>query len=447
MEELVQSYFNLERLQTLVSDVLKETTQQGSSSAEVDIASNKGFTVTVRKGEPESIEYHQDKILNITVYLGQRVGSASLSDLRPEAIRSAVQAACHIAQYTDEDPYSGLPDKNQLAFGYPQLDLAYPWKLSVEEAVELARECEALALAEDKKITNSDGVSITTSDAVTIQGNTHGFVGGYRLTRHEISCLLIASHGDEMQRDYSYSMACDPQLLTSIKEIAKEAAHRTVRRLGARKLTTRHVPVIFAAEEARGFLGHFVAAISGGNLYRKMSFLLDQLGQPIFPSFITLDERPHLAKGLGSLPFDDDGLPTQAKAFVKDGILQNYCLGIYSARKLGMQPTGNAGGVHNLFISTGKKDLNALLKTMDTGFLVTELMGQGVNLVTGDYSRGASGFWVENGVIQYSVEEVTIAGNLKELYSHIIEVGSDIDPRGNIRTGSILIENMIVAGN
>lgn len=447
MEELIQVNLNLETLNTLVANVLQKVTQQGVTNAEVDVAVNKGFTVTVRKGEPESIEYHQDKIMNITVYMGQRMGAASLSDLRPEAIQSAIQAACNIARYTDEDPYSGLPEKNQLAFNYPKLPLAYPWSISVEQAIELARECEALALAEDKRITNSEGVTITTSEALNIQGNTLGFIGSYPLTRHEISCLLIATQGEEMQRDYSYSIACDPQLLTSIKDIAKDAVARSVRRLGARKLTTRQVPVIFAAEEARGFLGHFVAAISGGNLYRKMSFLLDHLGQRIFPSFITLDERPHLPKGLGSAPFDDDGIATQPKAFVKDGLLQSYCLGVYSARKLGMQSTGNAGGMHNLFVSTGNKSLAELLKTMDTGLLVTELMGQGVNLITGDYSRGASGFWVEKGIIQYPVEEITIAGNLKQMYSQIVEIGSDIDVRGNIQTGSILVENMTVAGN
>jgi PmbA protein len=447
MDEIMRVDFNLNNLQTMVTRILQETIEQGASSAEVGIGANKGFTVTVRKGEPESIEYHQDKGVDITVYMGQRSGSASLSDLRPEAIRSAIQAACNIARYTDEDPCSGLADKNQLAFNYPKLDLAYPWSISVEEAIELAQACEATALAQDKRITNSEGVTLITSHAWTAYGNTQGFVGVYPLTRHEISCMLIAMQGNEMQRDYSYSIACDPALLSSITHIAKEAATRAVRRLGTQKLTTRNVPVLFAAEEARGFLGHFVAAISGGNLYRKTSFLLDQLGKPIFPSHITLDERPHLPKGLGSLPFDNNGVATSAKDFVRDGILQSYCLGVYSARKLGMQSTGNAGGVHNLFVSTGKKDLNELLKTMNTGLLVTELMGQGVNLVTGDYSRGASGFWVERGEIQYPVSEITIAGNLKEMYQHIVEVGSDVDNRGNIQTGSILVENMMVAGD
>lgn len=447
MDEIMQVGFNLNNLHAIVNDILQETVQQGASSAEVGVGANKGFTVTVRKGEPESIEYHQDKIIDITVYIGQRSGSASISDMRPDAIRAAVQAASHIARYADEDPCSGLAEKNQLAFNYPKLNLAYPWSITVEEAIELAMTCEGIALSQDKRITQSEGVTLTTSHAWAAYGNTQGFVGVYPVTRHEISCMLIATQGDEMQRDYSYSIAVDPLLLASVHHIAKDAASRTVRRLGAKKLTTRNVPVIFAAEEARGFLGHFVAAISGGNLYRKSSFLLDKLGQSIFPAHITLDERPHLEKALGSSPFDDNGVATKAKDFVRDGILQSYSLGVYSARKLGMQSTGNAGGVHNLFVSTGKKDLKELLKTMDTGLLVTELMGQGVNLVTGDYSRGASGFWVERGEIQYPVEEITIAGNLKDMYQHIIEVGSDVDPRGNIQTGSILVESMMVAGD
>jgi len=262
-----------------------------------------------------------------------------------------------------------------------------------------------------------------------------------------MSCSLIAQEEDEMQRDYSYTLSCDPQLLESIEWIAHTAAQRTVRRLGAERLTTRKVPVIFAAEEARGLLGHFISAISGGSLYRKASFLLDQLGKPIFPSHIQISEQPHLVKSLGSAPFDDNGVATRPNVFIEDGILRNYCLGVYSARKLGMQTTGNAGGVHNLFIKTGNKDLTALLKTMDTGLLVTDLMGQGVNLVTGDYSRGATGFWVEGGEIQYPVEEITIAGNLRDMYANLVEVGIDVDKRGNIQTGSIFIENMTVAGD
>lgn len=439
--------FTEERLKLIVTEILDETRQQGASSAEVNVAVNKGFSVTARKGDVESVEYHQDKIVDITVYFGQRTGSASLSDLRFTAIQDAVKAACNIARFTDEDSYAGLADKNLLAFHYPQLDMAYPWALTVEQAIDMARTCEKQALTMDPHIVNSEGASVITSQALGFYGNTLGFIGGYPSTRHEISCVLIGKKGDDMQRDYSYSTACDPALLDPIESIAKQAVQRTVSRLGARKLTTRRAPVVFIAEEARGLLGHFVAAITGGNLYRKSSFLLDQIGQPIFPAHITIDERPHLSKALGSAPFDDNGVGTRPNVFVKNGILNSYSLGVYSARKLGLQTTGNAGGVHNLFITTGDKNLAQLLKTLNTGLLVTELMGNGTNLVTGDYSQGAAGFWVENGTIQYPVHEITIAGNLRDMFTHIVEVGNDVDSRGNIRTGSILIENMMIAGN
>ncbi|MHB1949704.1 MAG: metalloprotease PmbA [Gammaproteobacteria bacterium] len=447
MSELIQAEFNAETLKSLVNSILQEAKNQGATSAEVDVGINKGFSVNARKGDVESVEYHQDKEVAITVYFGNRTGSASLSDMRPDAIHSAVKAACNIARFTDEDPCAGIADKNLLAFNYPQIELAFPWDISVEHAIELACECEAKALAKDKRITNSEGVSITTSSGWQAYANSHGFVGIFPATSHEVSCVLIAKQGDEMQRDYYYTLAADPELLEPLYMVATKAAERTVRRLGGQRLSTRRVPVIFAAEEARGFLGHFVAAIQGGNLYRKSSFLVDHLGKQIFPEHIFLDERPWLPKSLGSAPFDDNGVATQPKFFVEKGVLKSYSLGVYSARKLGMQPTGNAGGVHNLFINTGKKDLPQLLKTMGTGLLVTELMGQGVNLITGDYSRGASGFWVENGEIQYPVEEITIAGNLREMYMQIIEVGCDVDNRGNIKTGSILLESMMVAGD
>ncbi|MCE3237629.1 MAG: pmbA [Gammaproteobacteria bacterium] len=451
MTELTQAGFTATYLKKLAADILQEATAQGATSAEVDIVANKGFSVTARKGEVESVEYHKDKMIDLTVYFGKRSGSASISDLRPEAIASAVKAACHIARFTDEDPSSGLADKNLLAFNYPELNLSYPWAVTVEQAIEIARACEAAGLSYDKRITQSDGASVSTTEAWNVYGNTEGFIGIFPVTRHEMNCVLIAMADDAMQRDYSYTVSPDPQLLHSMEAVGREAAERTVRRLNARHLTTRRVPVIFAAEEARGLLGHFMSAISGGALYRKTSFLLDQLGKPIFPSFISIAEHPHLEKGVGSEPFDDDGVATRPNVFIKNGILESYSLGVYSARKLGLQTTGNADGAHNLIITTSepseKKDLPALLKSMGTGLLVTELMGQGVNLVTGDYSRGAAGFWVENGDIQYPVEEITIAGNLRDMYSQIVEVGSDVDTRGNIRTGSILLENMMVAGD
>lgn len=447
MSEPVQADFNSQNVKKLVADILQEAVKQGASQAEVDVGINKGFSVSARKGDVESVEYNQDKIIDITVYFGKRTGSASLSDFRLEAIRSAVKAACNIARFTDEDSYSGLAEKELLAFHYPDLSLRFPWDISVEHAIELAIECEAKALAKDKRITNSEGVTLVTNEGLGAYGNTHGFIGVHHSTRHEVSCVLIAKQGDEMQRDYYYTISVDPELLDPITKVADMAVQRTVRRLGAQRLGTRRVPVIFHAEEARGLLGHFVAAIQGGNLYRKSSFLLDHLGKSIFPKHIRIEERPHLSKGLGSSPFDDDGVTTRPNIFIDNGILQSYSLGVYSARKLGLKTTGNAGGVHNLFINTGEKDLTQLLKEMGTGLLVTELMGQGVNLVTGDYSRGMSGFWVENGEIQYPVEEITIAGNLRDMYANLVEVGCDVDKRGNIQTGSILLERMTVAGN
>jgi PmbA protein len=434
------------QLQSIVSDILQEALKQGASSAEADIGLNKGFSVTARVGEVESVEYNQDKAIGVTVYFGKRSGSSSLSDLRPDAIKAAVKAACNIARFTDEDPCSGLADKDELAFHYPKLEMAYPWDISVEHAIELACECEAKALALDKRISMSESVVLTTGQAWSLYGNTHGFFGAFSVTRHEMSCVLIAKKGDDMQRDYYYTTVSDPSQLDSISVIAKNAVERTVRRLNARRLTTRKVPVIFAAEEARSLLGHFVSAISGGNLYRKSSFLLDSLNTKVFPEHVRLEEHPFLPKGLGSSPFDDNGVATRENVFVDAGIVKQYVLGVYSARQLGMKTTGNAGGVHNLSITTSQNDLPALLKKMGTGLLVTELMGQGVNILTGDYSRGASGFWVENGEIQYPVEEITIAGNLRDMYANLVEVGCDVDRRGNILTGSILLSEMTVAG-
>lgn len=440
-------FFNTTSLALLMTAVLQEAERQGATSAEVDVAVNKGFSVSVRLGEVETVEYNQDKAVQVTVYFGKRSGSASLSDVRPEAIRSAVQAACNIARFTDEDEFAGLADKSLLAVNYPPLDLYYPWQISVPEAIEMALQCESIALKKDKRIVNSEGASLGTVEVWHGYANSNGFMGISPVTRHEMSAALIAKQGEEMQRDYSYTVACESSLLDNIEMVADKAVERTVRRLGARQLATCRVPVIFAAEEARSLLGHFLSAISGGNLYRKSSFLLDHLGKNIFPKHVKIDERPFLAKKLGSASFDDDGVATRNNVFIEEGILKSYCLGVYSARKLGMQTTGNAGGVHNLFINTSQKDLPALLKTMGKGLLITEMMGNGVNIVTGDYSRGVSGLWVENGEIQYPVEEITVAGRLQDMYANLVEVGSDVDARGNIQTGSILLEEMMVAGN
>lgn len=447
MNEVDQMTYNIENLETLSQEILKEAKRLGADQAEVDIATHRGFSVSIHGGDVETVEYHQDKIIDITVYFDKRMGSASLSDMRKEAVYEAVKAASYIAKFTDQDVAAGLAEKDQLAFNYPELKLAMPWHLSVEQAIEMACQCEREALAFDQRIMSAESIGVSTLDASHVYANSYGFVGKFPHTRHEMNCILVAKEGEDMQRDYSYTVAVDPSHLESVSYLAKHAAEKTVKRLGARSINTTKVPVIFFAEEARSLLGHFVSAIQGSSLYRKSSFLLDHLDKQIFPTFMVMQEQPHLAYALGSAPFDNDGVATRANIFIDDGVLRNYALGVYSARKLGMQTTGNAGGLHNLIVKTGTQNLSELLKTMGTGLLITELMGQGVNLLTGTYSRGASGYWVENGEIIYPVQEVTVAGKLQDIYRHIVEIGNDIDTRGNIHTGSILIEEMMVAGS
>jgi PmbA protein len=445
--ENTDNLMSSEQLRQLTDNILAEAKRLNASQAEVSVMANKGFSVSAQGGEVETVEYNQDKIIEIVVYDGKRTGSASISDVRPEAIRDAVEAACHIARYTDEDPFSGLADPQELAFNYPQLQLAYPWDLSVQAAIELACQCEQQALKIDKRIIRAEDVSVGTGIVWHAYANSHGFYGDFQTSRHDMSCVVIAKHNEEMQRDCSYTVACDPSLLKSSSEIAEDAVKKTVARLGAKSLSTRKAPVIFLAEEARGLLSHFTSAISGRAIYRKCTFLLDSLNKAVFPEFITIKELPHLPKALASEPFDSNGVATRENTFIEQGILQSYLLGVYSARKLGLKSTGNADGVHNLTISTNHADLASLLAKMDKGLLITELMGQGVNIVTGDYSRGASGFWVENGKIQYPVHEITVASRLQDMYSNIIGIANDIDVRGSIHTGSILIDNMIIAGN
>jgi len=442
-----QELFQSDYWKNLAVDILREAEILGASSAELALSVSKGFSVTSRMGEVETVEYHQGKDIDITVYFGKRSGSATLSDTRWESVVSAVQAACHIARFTEEDPCNGLAEASLLAYSYPQLDLTYPWNISVEQAIEKACVCEKEAFALDKRIVNSEGVSLSTSKSMYLYANSEQFIGFYTATGHGMNAVLVAKQGEEMQRDYSYTSSCDPDLLISSSQLAKESVERTVNRLGSRRLSTRKAPVIFIAEEARSLLGTFLSAISGGNLYRKSSFLLNQLDKPIFPAFINIQEKPHLAKGAGSEPFDHDGVATRENVFVDNGILKSYSMGVYSARQLGMQTTGNAGGAHNLIITTGQLDLAGLLKKMGTGLLVTEVMGPGVNLVTGDYSRGAAGYWVEQGQIQFPVSEITIASNLRDMYAHIVDIGKDLDIRGNVRTGSVLIEEMTIAGD
>ena len=439
-----------ERLTQLVERVLSEARAQGASAAEANVDVAQGLSVTVRLGEVETVEHNRDKGLGVTVYFGEHSGSASSSDLTDAAIRDTVRAACTIAKFTAADPFSGLADAAELARDIPDLDLHHPWDLSVDDAIALATRIEDAARAVDKRIVNSEGASVSSNQGYGVYGNSHGFIGALASTRHSTSCAVIGqaakTKSDGMQRDYWYSAARDARDLEAAESIGVQAAKRTLRRLDARKLKTCQAPVIFEAPVATSLLSHFISAIRGGALYRRSSFLLDAAGTPVFAPHVNIGEQPHLRKALGSAPFDHEGVATRARELVKDGVLQGYVLDSYSARKLGLKTTGNAGGVHNLTIASGAKDLNALMKDVGKGLLVTELIGFGINGVTGDYSRGAAGFWIEHGEIQYPVEEITIAGNLKDMYRNLIAVGSDVDTRGNIRTGSILIGNMTIAG-
>lgn len=434
------------RLLNIVGDLLAEAKQQGASAAEAALSVDKGLSVTARLGAVETLEHHQSQGLGVTVYFGQRKGSASTTDLSPASIKETVRAACSFARYGGEDAFAGLPDADDLARELPDLDLYHPWSIDADAAIDLAIACEDAARAYHRDISNSEGASVSSHQGMRILGNSLGFVHGYPTTRHSLSCAVIGQRGDSMQRDYWYTVARNAANLESAQAVGEKAAQRTVRRLEARSLSSRRCPVLYSPEVASGLLGSFIGAISGGSLYRKASFLLDRLETAIFPSFVHIHEQPHLHSALGSAPYDGEGVATRARDIVSGGILKSYVLGSYSARKLGLRTTGNADGVHNLSIDPGERDFDAMLKLLDTGLLVTELMGQGVNRVTGDYSRGAAGFWVENGQIQYPVEEITIAGNLKEMFMHIVAVGNDVDMRGNIRTGSILVEEMSVAG-
>ena len=435
-------------LKNIVSDALERARALGATQAEADVSLQKGLTTTVRLGEVETVEYQRDRGMGVTVYFGKRKGSASTADLSARAVSETVEKACDIARYTAEDDCSGLADPGELARDIPDLDLDHPWDISPEDAVECARSCEAAGRSVDTRITNSEGATVGSHRGVRVYGNSHGFLGGYPSTSHSISCVLLAQTGDDMQRDYWYSSARDGRDLESAETIGRKAGVRAVARLRARKLATQRARVLFAPEVARGLIGHFLGAIRGSSQYRKSTFLLGAAGQQVFPDFLELRERPHIRKGLGSSPFDGEGVSTRDRELVKDGTLQGYVLGSYSARKLGLKTTGNAGGTHNLLVESksGGVPLEALMRQLGTGLLVTELMGQGVNGVTGDYSRGASGYWVENGSSVYPVHEITIAGNLKHMYRNIAAIGNDVDLRGSVRVGSILISEMTIAG-
>jgi PmbA protein len=436
-------------LEEIVGLALGEARRRGAAECEVDASLNQGFSVSVRLGEVDTVEYQRDRGLGITVYFGKRKGSASTADLAPGAVRAMVEKACSIARYTAEDDCAGLPDAENLARNIPDLDLDHPWSLAPDEAISLALACEAAGLAVDARLTNSEGASVTSQRDLRVHGNSLGFLAGFGSTSHSVSCVLLADQGEDMQRDYWYSTARDHEELDDIEAIGRRAAERALARLHARKLTTRHAAVLFAPEMARGLFAHFLGAIRGSSQYRKSSFLLGAAGESIFPSFVEMQERPHIRKGLASSPFDEEGVATCDRDLVHGGVLQGYVLGSYSARRLGLKTTGNAGGVHNLIVSASHiaPSFDELLKRMGTGFLVTELMGQGVNGVTGDYSRGASGFWVQDGSIAFPVHEVTIAGNLRTMYGQILAVGADVDRRGGLHTGSVLVEDMTIAGD
>ncbi|UXI69927.1 metalloprotease PmbA [Tahibacter amnicola] len=435
----------LDRLADISRDVIRRCIDAGASQAEVGASIDVGLNVSVRLGETETIEHTRDRAFGVTVYFGKRKGSASTADLAADSIAKTIEQACAIARYTEEDPASGLADADRMASDFPDLDLWHPWDIDVERAIALGLEMEDAGRAV-AGITNSEGATVQMGEALSVYANSHGFVGLERGTRHMLSVALLAENEGGMQRDYWYDSVRCADDFGSAAQIGRTAAERTLARLGAQSLSTRQCPVLFAPEIARGLIGHLLSAVSGGALYRKASFLLGELGKPVLPSFIDLVEDPLIRRGHGSAVFDAEGVATRRNPLVEKGVLQRYLLSSYSARKLGMASTGNAGGIHNLCVSTGDDDFAAMLRRLGTGLYVTEVMGQGVSTVTGDYSRGAAGFWVENGQIAFPVEEITIASNLREMYRGIVAVGKDIDPRSHIRVGSILLDQMTVAG-
>jgi PmbA protein len=439
--------YRLDQLQGIASDALARAAEKGASACETEVSEGYGQTVTVRKGEVDTIEFNRDKGLSVSVYRGKQKGYASSADFAPRAIRDAVDAALSIARFTASDDCAGLADREELAREPAGLDLFHPWDLPVERAIELAKNCEAGAFRLDKRIVNSEGASVSCQQSQFVLANSLGFMGGFPSSRHFLSCAVIAAEDGRMQRDDWYTSQRSPKDLARPEAVGDYAGRRALARLRSRKIGTLQAPVLFEAPAANGLVSHFVSAVSGGNLYRKTSFLVDSLGKEIFSPVVSVFERPHLPRGQASSWFDDDGVATRDRDVVKDGVLRGYFLGSYSARKLGMKTTGNAGGNHNLALKGGELDLPGLITKMDRGLLVTELMGHGINLVTGDYSRGAAGYWVEGGEIRYPVEEITIAGNLRDMFRAIVAIGSDALTRGSRTCGSILIEKMTIAGN
>lgn len=440
------SELELDRLSALTEDILKRCRAKGANEVDLGVSVDLGLSVGVRLGEVESIEHTRDRGLSLTVFFGKRKGSASTADLNPDSIEKTIEHACAIARYTEEDPCNGLADPDLLAKNFPDLDLWHPWDITTDEAVQLALECEEAGRSFDSRISNSEGASVQIGSSLAVGATSHGFFSRERDTRHMISAALLAEDDAGMQRDYWYESVRSANDFSSVASIGRKAAERTLSRLGARRIDTQQCPVLFVPQVARSLIGNFLSAVSGGALYRRASFLLDHIDKQVFPDFMQIVERPHILRGQGSSAFDAEGVATRDSDLIRDGRLARYILGSYSARKLGLRSTGNAGGVHNVLVAPGSDDFATLLKRMGKGLVVTELMGQGVSLITGDYSRGASGFWVENGEIAYPVEEITIASNLREMFSNIVAIGSDVDHRSHILTGSILLDRMMIAG-
>jgi PmbA protein len=435
-----------ERLAEIARELLRRCNKKGASQAEVSLNEDSGLSVNVRMGEVETVERTRDRGVGLTVYFGQRKGTASTADLQPESLQATVDQACAIAQFTEADPAAGLADPERMAREFPDLDLWHPWPLDADQAIALALKAESAGLQSDRRIGNSDGAGVNSGESVAVYANSHGFVGAERHTQHSISCSLIAGSGDNMQRDYWYSSALAEADLESATSIGLRAAEHAVARMNPRPIVTGEYPVLFAPEMARSVIGHLLGAVSGGALYRRASFLLDHAGKKIFPDWLSLTETPHLRRGFRSANFDAEGVATCEQDLVRDGVLTRYVLGSYSARKLGLTSTGNAGGIHNLKTSANAEGFDALRRGLGRGLVVTELMGQGVNTITGDYSRGAAGFWVENGEIAHPVDEITIAGNLKEIFLGIEAIGADVDIRSHVLIGSMLVGRMMVAG-
>lgn len=446
MSKTLEKSISDDSLKSLLSQAVQYAKVNGADAIEVAASNDKGYSVTARLGEVETVEHHNQRSMGVTVYRGHAKGAASTNIVSLDAIHRAVDSALEIAKYTAEDDCAGIADAELMANDYPELDLEHPWEIETDAALEQAIRCEQIA-RDDKRIVNSEGASVSSISTQLTYANSHGFLGEYRGTRHSISCSVIAGDDNGMQRDYWYSVARDAKKLQAVEAVGEMARERTVRRLSSRSIKTTSVPILFEPTLARSLIGHLFSAISGGALYRQASFLVDSIGKQIFPDWLTIREEPHLLAALGSVPFDNEGVRTQSRSIVENGVLQGYLLSSYSARKLGMQTTGNAGGVHNVQLTHSDKSQQELLKDMGTGLMVTELIGHGVNTVTGDYSRGAAGFWVENGELKYPVQEITIAGNLADIFKGISAIGNDTDMRGNVQCGSILVENMTIAGS